>query len=229
MDPCTRYRIANVFSSFEQEMDDLTIYMWATPNSRRASILLEELGLKFRVEPVNIRAKEQFTTNILALNPYCKVPIITWREGSEKHSLFESGAILIYLAETYGRFLPSSPPEKKLTLSWLMISLTSLGPHSSQAHHWSALAPKSSPSALEHCVALVERVYRVVDERLAENAFLAGEYSIADIAAYPWITCSDWTTLDINDFPNIVRWRDKIAVRPAVARAMALPEGVCLK
>ena len=113
-------------------MEDITLYMWATPNSRRASILLEELGLDFRVEPVNIRAKEQFTTNILALNPYCKVPIITWREGSEEYSLFESGAILIHIAETYGRFLPSLTSEKKLVLSWLMISLTSLGPHSSQ-------------------------------------------------------------------------------------------------
>lgn len=203
--------------------------MWATPNSRRASILLEELGLSFRVEPVNIRAKEQFTSDILALNPYCKVPIITWREGSEERSLFESGAILVSLAETYGRFLPSSPSERRLVLSWLMISLTSLGPHSSQTHHWSALAAESSPAALEHNVALVERVYRVVDERLADNTFLAGDYSIADIAAYPWITCSDWTTLDIRDFPNIMRWRDEIAGRPAVARAMALPEGVCLE
>jgi len=203
--------------------------MWATPNSRRASILLEELGLDFRVEPVNIRAKEQFTSNILALNPYCKVPIITWREGSEEHSLFESGAILIQLAETYGKFLPSSPPERGLALSWLMISLTSLGPHSSQTHHWSALAAESSPVALEHCVSLVDRVYRVMDERLADNTFLAGDYSIADIAAYPWVTCSDWTTLDIHDFPNIMRWRDEIAARPAVARAMALPEGICLE
>ncbi len=203
--------------------------MWATPNSRRASILLEELGLSFRVEPVNIRAKEQFTSNILALNPYCKVPIIAWREGSEEHSLFESGAILVYLAETYGRFLPSSPAEKKLVLSWLMISLTSLGPHSSQTHHWSALAAVPSPAALEHCVSLVERVYRVMDERLADNSFLAGDYSIADIAAYPWVTCSDWTTLDMHDFPNIMRWRDEIADRPAVARAMALPEGISLE
>lgn len=210
-------------------MEDLTLYMWATPNSRRASILLEELGLKFRVEPVNIRAKEQFTSNILALNPYCKVPIITWREGSEEHSLFESGAILIHLAETYGRFLPSSPSEKRLVLSWLMISLTSLGPHSSQTHHWSTLAAEPSPAALEHCVSLVERVYRVVDERLADHTFLAGDYSIADIAAYPWVTCSDWTTLDLHDFPNIMRWRDEIASRPAVARAMALPKGVRLE
>ena len=203
--------------------------MWATPNSRRASILLEELGLSFSVEPVNIRAKEQFTSNILALNPYCKVPIITWRDGSEEHSLFESGAILISLAEKYGRVLPSSPTEKSLVLSWLMISLTSLGPHSSQAHHWSALATKASPTALEHCVSLVERAYRVLDERLADNTFLAGDYSIADIAAYPWVTRSDWTTLDIHDFPNIIRWRDEIAARPAVVRAMALPQGVSLE
>jgi len=209
-------------------MEDLILYMWATPNSRRASILLEELSLKFKVEPVNIRAKEQFATDILALNPYCKVPIITWREGNEKHSLFESGAILVSLAERYGRFFPQSATERNLVFSWFMVALTSLAPHSSQTHHWSALAVEKSPTALDHCVALVERVYRLMDERLEENTFLAGDYSIADIAAYPWVTCSDWTTLDISDFPNLKRWRDNIALRPAVARAMLLPEGIHL-
>ena len=210
-------------------MEDLILYMWATPNSRRASILLEELGLSFKVEPVNIRAKEQFSTDILALNPYCKVPIIAWRDGNEKHSLFESGAILLSLAERYGRFLPQSSPERNLVLSWLMIALTSLGPHSSYTHHWSSLSAEKLPTALDHCVSLVERVYRLMDDRLAENTFLAGAYSIADIAAYPWVTCSDWTTLDINDFANLKRWRDAIGARPDVARAMALPKGVRLE
>jgi len=209
-------------------MEELTLYMWATPNSRRVSILLEELGLEFRVEPVNIRADEQFAPGIVALNPYGKVPIFTWKEGDNKNCLFESGAILISLAERYGRFLPSEAAEKNLVLSWLMVALTGLGPHSSQTHHWSALCTEKSPAALSHCIALVERVYRVLDARLAENIYLAGDYSIADMGAYPWVTVSDWTTLNINDFPNLARWCDLISGRPAVKRAMALPQGVYL-
>jgi GST-like protein len=209
-------------------MDDLRLYMWATPNSRRVAILLEELSLAFTVEPVNIRAQEQFASNILALNPYCKVPIITWRDGEHEKSLFESGAILISVAETHDRFLPASSCERDSVLSWLMVALTSLGPHSSQAHHWGALAKEQSPAALAHCVSLVERAYRVMDTQLAEHTYLAGAYSVADIASYPWVASSSWTTLDIEHFPNLMRWRDHIATRPAVKRAMALPTGVFL-
>lgn len=210
-------------------MDDITLYMWATPNSRRVSILFEEIELDFEVRPVNIRAQEQFAPEIRSLNPCCKVPIVTWRENGTKRVLFESGAILVSFAESCNQFLASNGDARGETLAWLMVALTTLGPHSAQAHHWSMLAPKASQSALDYYVGLAERVYRVLDGQLAKNRCLAGEYSIADIAAYPWISVSEWTTLDLKDFPNIKRWHDEIGERPAVIRGMALPVGASLE
>lgn len=204
-------------------MDDITLYMWATPNSRRASILLEELGLTFKVRPVNVRVGEQHDPEVVALNPFAKVPILTWLEGGDRRVLFESGAILSSFAERFGRLLPQQRDEKDAVLTWLMVVLTSLGPVSGQAHHWSTLAAEKPEVALEHHVALVERVYRLLDGRLAESRYLADEYSIADIAAYPWIAVSEWTTLVLADYPNLSRWYEHVGARPAVARGMALP------
>lgn len=209
-------------------MDEVTLYIWATPNSRRVSILLEELGLDFKVRPVNIRANEQFSAEVLALNPFGKVPVVVWQEDNVQRTLFESGAILIAFAEAHGQLLPMAQSERDVILSWLMVALTSLGPHSAQAHHWSALAAEKPAAALTHHVALVERVYRLLDERLAKHAFLAGDYSIADIAAYPWIDVSDWTTLKLENYPDLQRWYKEIGARPAVKRGMALPKGACL-
>lgn len=214
---------------FKTDMDDIVLHMWATPNSRRVSILFEELGLKFEVKPVNIRAREQFAPDILALNPFCKVPIVIWQDAGTEKVLFESGAILVQFAEAFNHFLATAGATRDETLAWLMVVLTALGPHSAQAHHWSALAPKPSEPALEYYVGLADRVYRVLDGQLADKRYLAGEYSIADIAAYPWINVSNWTTLDIKDFPNLERWYHEISTRPAVIRGMALPVGVVLE
>lgn len=210
------------------KMDDLTLYMWATPNSRRVSILFEELGLAYDVKGINIRAKEQFAENFLALNPFGKVPVVVWTEKGHRRILFESGAILTCFAETDSQFLPSAGSERDAVITWLMVVLTSLGPLSGQAHHWSALAPVKSAAALKHHVALVERVYRLLDDRLADRPYFADEYSIADIAAYPWIHVYDWTTLELADFPNLSRWHENIGARPAVSRAMTLPQGAHL-
>jgi len=204
------------------------LYMWATPNSRRVSILFEELGLNFDVTPVNIRAKEQFAPEIVALNPFGKVPIVVWQEKGEERQLFESGAILIDFAEAGGKFLPLNQKERGETLSWLMIALTGLGPHSASAHYWSDLAIKKSAHALEYHVNFTARVYRLLDERLAEHSYLAGNYSIADIAAYPWISVSEWTTLDLEEFPNLANWYRRVGSRPAVQRGMSLPSGITL-
>jgi len=209
-------------------MENIMLYMWATPNSRRVSILFEELGLKFDVTPVNIRAKEQFAPDIVALNPFGKVPIVVWQEKGEERQLFESGAILIDFAEASGQFLPLGQKERGETLSWLMIALTGLGPHSASAHYWSDLAIKKSAHALEYHVNFTARVYRLLDERLAENSYLAGDYSIADIAAYPWISVSEWTTLDLEEFPNLANWYRRVGSRPAVKRGMSLPSGISL-
>ncbi len=209
-------------------MRHLTLYMWATPNSRRVAILFCELGLQFRVEPVNIRRGEQFADRITALNPAAKIPVVTWQEGDRVRVLCESGAILMRFAERSSRFLPQKGRARDEVLHWFMAALTSLGPITGQTHHWSKLSETRSDVALAHNMALAERLYRLLDRRLGEHRFLAGDYSIADVAAYPWVAVSDWTTLDIRDFPHLLRWRDEVADRPAVARGMALPEGVTL-
>lgn len=197
--------------------------MWATPNSRRVSIMLEELGLSFKVRPVNIRVGEQHHPEVVALNPFAKVPIIVWHEDGGRKVLFESGAILTSFAERYGRFLPTARNDRDVALAWFMVALTSLGPLTGQAHHWSTLAPEKPPAALEHHVSLIERVYRLLDARLQGRSFLADRYSIADIAAYPWVSVSDWATLKLGDYPNLSQWYERIGARPAVARGMALP------
>ena len=202
-------------------------YGWATPNSQRVSIMLEELGLPYEVRPVNIRAREQFAPEIVALNPYGKIPILV--EGG-KPPLFESGAILLQLAETHGRFLPPpGDPARAETLAWLMVALTSLGPFTGQAHHWTGLAPEKPEAARRHTVGLVERVYRLLDLRLGAMPFLAGEvYSIADIAAFPWVAKRHWAEMTLEAWPHLARWFAEVAARPSVIRGMNVPAGVTL-
>lgn len=202
-------------------------YAWATPNSQRVSILLEELGLPYEVRPVNIRAREQFAPEVVALNPYGKIPILV-EEG--RPPLFESGAILLHLAETHGRFLPpAGEPARAETLAWLMVALTSVGPFTGQAHHWTGLAPEKPAAARRHTVGLVERVYRLLDTRLGATRFLAGDdYSIADIAAFPWVAKKHWAEMTLDDRPHLARWFADIAARPAVIRGMDVPAGVTL-
>ena len=201
-------------------------YGWATPNSQRVSILLEELGLSYAGTPVNIRARAQFAPEILALNPYGKIPILV-EEGAPP--LFESGAILLHLAEAHGRFLPAEGPERATALAWLMVVLTSLGPFTGQAHHWTALAAEKPEAARAHTVALVARVYRLLEARLAASPFLAGEaYGLADIAAWPWIARHGWAAQRLEDFPALAGWFNGIGTRPAVRRGMQVPEGARL-
>ena len=203
------------------------LYAWATPNSQRVSIMLEELGLPYEVRPVNIRAREQFAPDVVALNPYGKIPILV-EEG--RPPLFESGAILLHLAETHGRFLPpAGDPARAETIAWLMVALTSVGPFTGQAHHWTGLAPEKPEAARRHTVGLVERAYRLLDSRLGATRFLAGdEYTIADIAAFPWVAKKHWAEMTLDDRPHLSRWFADIAVRPAVMRGMNVPAGVTL-
>jgi GST-like protein len=202
-------------------------YGWATPNSQRVSILLEELGLPYELRPVNIRAGEQFAPEVVALNLYGKIPILV-EAGAPP--LFESGAILLHLAEAHGRFLPpQGDPARAETLAWLMVALTSLGPFTGQAHHWTALAPERPDAARRHAVGLVERVYRLLDGRLRTSRFLAGAgYSIADIAAFPWVAKRHWAEMTLQDRPNLARWFDEVGARPGVRRGMNVPAGVTL-
>jgi GST-like protein len=208
----------------------LHFYGWATPNSQRVSIMLEECGLTYGVTGVNIRARAQFAPEILALNPYGKIPILVEaRVGQPPLVLFESGAILLHLAERHGVLLPPAGDARASVLSWLMVALTSLGPFTGQAHHWTELAPEPPPAARAHSVALVERVYRLLDGRLALHPHLAGpECSIADIAAYPWIARHGWAAQRLEDTPHLAAWFARMAARPAVARGMRVPEGARL-
>ena len=206
------------------------LYGWATPNTHRVTILLEELGLHYSVTGVNIRAREQFAPHILALNPFGKVPIlIERRAGTDPLVLFESGAILLHLAETHGRFLPAEFSKRAATLTWLMVALTGLGPAMGQAHHWTDLAPEKPKAARDYALAQVARVWSLLEDHLAEAPYLAGaEYSIADMAAFPWITRPGWAARRLEDTPNIARWHDRIAARPAVQRGIAIPRGAVL-
>jgi GST-like protein len=207
----------------------LDFYGWATPNSNRVSIMLEELGLSYRVHPVNIRRREQFAPEILALNPYGKIPILVDASGPETLVLFESGAILIHLAEQHGQFLPTRPRERAEALKWLMVALTSAGPFTGQAHHWTELAAERPEVAVRHHVGLVARVYRVLDQRLAVSRYLADDYSIADIALYPWIARHLWAAQSLDDTPALGRWYEDVGARPAVIRGMQVPAGAKLE
>lgn len=212
-----------------QTEQGLTAWLWATPNSNRVSILFEELGLDYQVIGVNIRKKEQFAPEILALNPYGKLPIVRWHDQHGDHLMFESGAILLDFAQRHSRFLPPEGQLREMTLSWLMVALTGLGPMMGQAHHWNDLAIDKPEAAARYSVANVRRVYTLLDQQLAQNPFLAGQYSIADMAALPWIARSDWATLELRDYPHLHRWHDELIARPQVARGLAIPVGARLK
>jgi GST-like protein len=208
----------------------LEVWLWATPNSNRVSILLEELGLAYTVHGVNIRRGEQKAPAVLALNPYGKVPIVRWCDAGGEHVLFESGAILLDFAARHGRLLPEGGTAREAAMAWLMVALTGLGPMMGQAHHWTDLAPVKPPEAVQHTVSLVRRVIGVLDGRLAAVPYLGGdEFSIADIAAFPWIARSDWATLDRAGWPALTAWHDRVAARPAVQAGMAVPKGAKLE
>jgi GST-like protein len=163
------------------------------------------------------------------MNPYGKIPVVAWEEGGERRTLFESGAILIDFAEHHGQFFPGGGARRAECLAWLMVALTGLGPMTGQAHHWTELAPEKPEAAVQHSVNLVRRLYRVLDDRLGSVKFLAQDYSIADIAAYPWVAAHDWATLDLADFPNLADWAGRVGSRVAVLRGMDVPKGARLE
>ena len=209
-----------------------TFYGWATPNSNRVTVMLEECGLPYAVRGVNIRRREQFAPEILALNPYGKVPILVEEagDGTPPLVLFESGAILLHLAETQGMLLPREPRARAEAMAWLMVALTSLGPYTGQAHHWTDLAPEKPEAARAHSLALVDRVYRLLDQRLAAVPFLGGaDYSVADVAAFPWVARHAWAERTLGETPHLAAWFARIGARPAVIRGMSQPEGARLE
>ncbi len=202
----------------------ITLYYWPTPNGHKITIFLEEAGVPYRISPVNIGEGEQFLPEFLAISPNNRMPAIVDdapRDGGEPLSVFESGAILLYLAEKTGKFLPEDTRGRVRVLEWLFWQVGGLGPMAGQNHHFGRYAPQKIPYAIDRYVNETNRLYGVLDRRLGPEPFLAGEYSIADIAAYPWIVPHEAQGQNLKDFPNVERWFEAIAARPAVRRAYA--------
>ncbi|UPG71642.1 glutathione S-transferase N-terminal domain-containing protein [Roseomonas gilardii subsp. gilardii] len=203
----------------------IEVWSWPTPNGHKVHIALEELGLPYRVVPVNIGAGEQFRPEFLAITPNHRIPAIVDPDGpgGQPLQLFESGAILIYLAEKAGRLIPADPVERLKALQWLMFQMGGVGPMFGQYNHFAAYAPERIPYAVERYGNEVRRLHGVLEKRLAEAEWLAGgEYSIADIATFPWIRNPDRRGIDLSDYPSVRRWHDAIAARPAVQRGVAV-------
>jgi len=202
----------------------IELYFWPTPNGQKVSIMLEETGLEYRVHPVDILRGEQFAPAFLALNPNNKIPVIVDRQGPGRrpYTVFESAAILQYLAEKTGKFLPRRPRGRYDTLQWLSFQVASVGPMFGQCGHFLGYAPRKIPYAIERYRNETLRLYGVLDRRLAKSEYLAGRYSIADIATFPWIAVRWLHRIDIDEFPHVKRWFETIAKRPAVRRGMAV-------
>lgn len=206
----------------------ITLYTWGTPNGRKISVMLEECGLAYQVHPVNIMSGDQFTPEFVAISPNSKIPAIVDEQGPDGKpiSLFESGAILIYLAAKTGRFLPQGERGKYEALQWLMFQMASIGPSFGQTHHFLRFASEKVPYAIERFGNETRRLYGVMNARLEKADFLAGEYSIADIATFPWVARHEFHEVELSLFPAVKRWFDAIAARPAVQRGMAVPKAV---
>ncbi len=204
----------------------ITLYTWATPNGRKVSIMLEECGLRYSVKPIDISRGDQFDPAFLALNPNNKIPVLVDDEGPDgvPITLFESGAILVYLAAKTGKLLPIDDRGRFEALQWLMFQMGGLGPMLGQAHHFLRFAPEAVPYAMKRYSDEARRLYSVMEGRLAQHEWLAADtYTIADIAAFPWIDRHDYQQIDLADYPKVQAWHARIAQRPAVQRGMKVP------
>lgn len=208
----------------------IDLYYWTTPNGHKVSLLLEEAGLEYKVHPVNIGAGEQFKPEFLRISPNNRIPAIvddSPADGLGAQSLFESGAILLYLAEKTGQFLPADARGRNEVLQWLFWQMGGLGPMAGQNHHFNAFAPEKVPYAMKRYIDETARLYGVLDKRLADREYVAGsQYSIADMAIYPWIVPYQRQSQNLDDFPNLKRWFKSIESRPATQRAYALVQQV---
>jgi len=200
----------------------IDLYYWTTPNGHKITMFLEETGLAYRIVPVDIGSGAQFEPAFLAISPNNRIPAIVDHapaDGGAPLSVFESGAILLYLAEKSGRLLPQQLRGRVEVMQWLFWQMAGLGPMAGQNHHFSRYAPEKIAYAIERYVRETRRLYAVLDRRLADRPFIAGEYSIADIAAYPWIVPHERQGQKLEDFPHLRRWFDTIRERPATVRA----------
>ena len=203
----------------------IDLYTWSTPNGRKVSVMLEELGLPYNIHAINIGKDDQFKPEFIAINPNSKIPAIVDSEGpdGEPISIMESGAILIYLAEKTGKLLPESKRGRSVAIQWLMFQMGGVGPMFGQVHHFLRAAKESVPYAIERYTRETRRLYGVLDARLQDHAYLADEYSIADVATYPWVARHEWHKTRLHDFPNVKRWFEELSARSAVQKGMAVP------
>ena len=200
----------------------IDLYYWPTPNGHKISIFLEEAGLPYTIHPVNIGKGEQFAPDFLRIAPNNRIPAIVDqkpKDGGQPVSVFESGAILLYLAEKTGHFLSSDLRERVATLEWLFWQVGGLGPMAGQNHHFNHYAPEKIPYAQERYIKETNRLYGVLDRRLEGRSFVAGDYSIADMASYPWVVSHERQGQKLEDFPNLKSWFERIKARPAVVKA----------
>ena len=201
----------------------IDLYSWATPNGHKIHIMLEECGLEYRAHAIDIGKGDQFTPEFLRISPNNKIPAMVDHEGpgGEDFSLFESGAMLVYLAEKTGRFIPHNIAERYIMLQWLMFQMGGVGPMLGQAHHFRPYAPEKIPYAIDRYTKEANRLYNVIDKQLAQTKYLAGnEYTIADMATFPWLRSYEKQGVKLEDYPHLKKWFDEIAARPAVIRGV---------
>ena len=203
----------------------IDLYSWKTSNGKKASIMLEECGLEYAIHPINIGQDDQFSAEFSAINPNSKIPAIIDLDGPEgkPYTVIESGAILMYLAEKTDKFMPEEMAARYEVIQWLMFQMGGIGPIFGQVHHFKRAAKEQVPYAINRYNTEWRRLYGVLDGRLEGREYLAGDISIADFATLPWVFRFDWQEVDLNDFPNVMRWYDKLMARPALARGMDVP------
>ena len=200
----------------------IDLYTWTTPNGRKASIMLEEVGIPYETHAVDIGKDEQFKPEFLKISPNNRIPAIVDRDNN--FSLMESGAILLYLAEKAGKLLPTDKQKRFRVTEWLMWQMGGIGPMLGQVHHFVKYNKGKAPYAEERYLKEAHRLYGVLNKRLEGREFIADEYSIADIANWPWISRFEWQTIDLKQYPNVKRWYETIAARPAVQKGYKVPK-----
>lgn len=200
----------------------IDLYTWTTPNGRKTSIMFEEIGLPYTIHPIDISKGEQFASEFLKISPNNRIPAIIDRDNDM--SLMESGAILIYLADKTGKLLPKSGESRYRVIEWLMWQMGGPGPMLGQVHHFLKYNPGKAPYAEERYLKEAHRLYKVLNNRLETRQFVANDYSIADISIWPWISNFEWQTIDLKQYPNVRRWYETIAARPAVQRGYKVPK-----
>lgn len=207
----------------------IDLYYWTTPNAHKITLFLEEAGLEYAVHPVNIGKGDQFDPEFLKIAPNNRIPAIVDNapaDGGEPISIFESGAILLYLADKTGKFIPADVRGRNMALQWLFWQMGGLGPMAGQNHHFNAYAPEKVPYAIDRYVRETARLYGVLNKHLADREFIANDYSIADMACYPWIVSHERQQQDLASFAHLKRWFDTIGRRPATQRAYALVQKI---